>query len=161
MLSSLGLSDGCERAASLRARVVAPLTLNPGWGTAGVARLAVGRLTTADAIGGDARRRQRHSRDAADRTSADAVGIGQDAEKYGERALSAFRVATVAGLAEAPGAMDRTAADQNVAEPDVVNAAVNQMDQVTPQNANPLIPTSRYGQSERAAGNRSGRKGRG
>jgi len=66
-------------------------------------------------------------------------------------------VANTGGSASVAGA----SAHRTVAASNVVNAAVNQMDHVTPQNGDHLIPSSRKAHRRSRAGQCAGRKGRG
>ena len=147
-------------AVSPRAAANDALTLNSGIGLARRAK-APGRAgTSAEAISVRGRQGSRLPRPGRGRTVGVASEVRQAPEFSGKSRRSFAAAIAEAGAAAAGEATVLACSVGGAREPNAGNVDVNQMDQVTPQNGDCLIPRSRNGQSRRGPGQRSGRKGR-
>ncbi|MDP2261440.1 MAG: hypothetical protein Q8J89_17160 [Caulobacter sp.] len=159
MLFSSSLLDMRGAAASPRTPATGIATLNPRTGYARQTT-AAGRIpTTAGAIRGRARRGPRRSASALLPVSGATFQVKQVSEFHKESPGSTSPAPVGAGAADGRWATMSSIVRRKIGVPGAVNAAVNQMDQVTPQNAVRLIPTSRRGQFAPRAG--SVQEGRG
>ena len=161
MLFSSSLSKVREGAASPRARATGLPPLNAGTRPVRPSE-AADRVPATPGVNGDlARNRRRASPPARVTPAAAACETRQAFEFHRKNAGPLSPVIAASGAVDGQGAMMSPIARRKIGDPSAVNAAVNQMDQVTPQNADRLIPTSRKGQLAPRAGQRSRRRGRG
>lgn len=160
LLSSL-LSNAREGSVSPRTPATGVLTLNPRTGALREKSAAGPVRTSAGAIGDLARRGPHLSLPAHARFGRVACEGWQPSEFHKKSSGSLPPAFADASAIESGGAKVSILIRHEPGGPNAVNAAVNQMDQVTPQNAGCLIPTFRKGQFAPRAGRRSRRKGRG
>jgi len=161
MLFSSSLSKVREGAASPRARATGLQPLNSGTWPVRPSEVADRVPATPGVIGDLARNRRRASPPARVSPGGGACEAHKAFEFLRKNAGSVSPVIATSGAVAGHGAMMSPIARRKIGDPSTVNAAVNQMDQVTPQNADRLIPTSRKGQLAPRAGQRSRRRGRG